>query len=46
MPLIESLRTLSEKNLSNPVPHAWYSTFHYSHPTVPEREASLRGGSS
>lgn len=43
-PLIESLRTLSDKNLSNPVPHAWYSLFHYSHPTVPEREAALRRG--
>lgn len=41
-PLIESLRTLSEKNLSNLTPHPLYSAFHYSHPTLLEREKALR----
>jgi len=41
-PLIESLRKLHEKNLSNLTPHPLYSAFYYSHPTLLEREAALR----
>lgn len=41
-PLIEALRVLHRKNLSNLTPHPWYSTFHYSHPTLIERERALR----
>jgi STE24 endopeptidase len=41
-PLIGALRKLSEKNLSNLTPHPWYSGFHYSHPTLLEREKALR----
>lgn len=41
-PLIGALRKLSEKNLSNLTPHPAYSFFHYSHPTLVEREAALR----
>jgi len=41
-PLVGALRKLSEKNLSNLVPHPWYSGFHYSHPTLLERELALR----
>ncbi len=41
-PLVGALRKLSEKNLSNLNPHPWYSTFHYSHPTLVEREQALR----
>lgn len=44
-PLVSALRKLSEKNLSNLTPHPWYSAFHYSHPTLVEREAALLGGS-
>lgn len=40
--LIGALRKLTEKNLSNLTPHPWYSAFHYSHPTLVEREAALR----
>ncbi|MDD3180099.1 MAG: M48 family metallopeptidase [Opitutaceae bacterium] len=40
-PLIGALRKLAEKNLSNLTPHPLYSTFHYSHPTMLEREQSL-----
>lgn len=43
--LIGALRKLHEKNLSNLTPHPWYSGFHYSHPTLVEREAALRHGS-
>ncbi len=43
-PMIGALRKLSEKNLSNLTPHPWYSAFHYSHPTLIEREAALAGG--
>jgi STE24 endopeptidase len=42
-PLIGALRKLSEKNLSNLAPHPLYSRFHYSHPTLLEREEALRG---
>ncbi len=40
--LIGALRKLTEKNLSNLTPHPLYSGFHYSHPTVTERERALR----
>lgn len=40
-PLVGALRKLSEKNLSNLTPHPVYSAFHYSHPTLLEREAAL-----
>lgn len=41
--LIGALRKLTEKNLSNLTPHPLYSGFHYSHPTLVEREQALRG---
>jgi STE24 endopeptidase len=40
-PLIQALRKLTEKNLSNLTPHPAYSAFHYSHPTLLERERAL-----
>ena len=40
--LTGALRKLSEKNLSNLTPHPVYSAFHYSHPTLLERERALR----
>ncbi|MEM8868721.1 MAG: M48 family metallopeptidase, partial [Verrucomicrobiota bacterium] len=40
-PLIHALRKLHRENLSNLTPHPKYSNFHYSHPTLLEREASL-----
>lgn len=40
--LIGALRKLTEKNLSNLTPHPLYSGFHYSHPTLVERERGLR----
>lgn len=40
-PLVAALRKLSQKNLSNLTPHPWFSGFHYSHPTLVEREAAL-----
>jgi STE24 endopeptidase len=40
-PLVRALRVLSEKNLSNLTPHPVYSAFHYSHPTLLERESAL-----
>ena len=39
--LIAALRKLNEKNLSNLTPHALYSGFYYSHPTLLERERAL-----
>jgi STE24 endopeptidase len=42
--LIQALRKLSEKNLSNLTPHPLYSGFYYSHPTLLERERALRMG--
>ena len=42
--LIHALRKLSEKNLSNLIPHPFYSCFYYSHPTLLERERALRIG--
>jgi STE24 endopeptidase len=41
-PLIAALRKMYEKNLGNLTPHPLYSGFHYSHPTLAEREAALR----
>jgi STE24 endopeptidase len=41
LPMIMALRTLSEKNLSNLIPHPLYSGFYHSHPTLPEREKAL-----
>jgi STE24 endopeptidase len=40
-PLVYALRKLNEKNLSNLTPHPLYSGFHYSHPTLLERERAL-----
>jgi len=40
--LIGALRKLTERNLSNLTPHPLYSRFHYSHPTLLERERALR----
>jgi STE24 endopeptidase len=40
-PLVGALRKLHEKNLANLTPHPAYSFFHYSHPTLVEREAAL-----
>lgn len=40
-PILQALRILSEKNLSNLTPHPLYSAFHYSHPTLLEREKAL-----
>jgi STE24 endopeptidase len=42
--LVGALRKLSEKNLSNLTPHPLYSGFHYSHPTLLERERALTPG--
>jgi STE24 endopeptidase len=41
-PLVQALRKLSEKNLTNLTPHPLYSGFHYSHPTLLERERALQ----
>lgn len=40
--LVSALRKLYEKNLANLTPHPLYSGFHYSHPTLLERENALR----
>jgi STE24 endopeptidase len=40
-PMIAALRKLAQKNLTNLTPHPWYSGFHYSHPTLVERERAL-----
>jgi len=40
--LISALRKLHKKNLGNLTPHPLYSTFHYSHPTLLERERNLQ----
>lgn len=39
--MIGALRKLAQKNLTNLTPHRWFSGFHYSHPTLVEREAAL-----
>ncbi|MEM1221636.1 MAG: M48 family metallopeptidase [Verrucomicrobiota bacterium] len=41
-PLVNALRKLHKENLSNLTPHPVYSSFHYSHPTLLEREAALQ----
>ena len=41
-PLLGALRKLAQKNLSNLTPHAWFSAFFYSHPTLVERERALQ----
>lgn len=41
-PLSQALRKLHKENLSNLTPHPVYSSFHYSHPTLVEREEALR----
>jgi STE24 endopeptidase len=43
-PMIGALRKLAQKNLANLTPHRWFSRFHYSHPTIAEREAALSAG--
>jgi len=40
--LVQALRKLTEKNLSNLTPHPLYSRFYYSHPTLLERERALQ----
>lgn len=45
MPLSKALRKLHKENLSNLTPHPIYSQFYYSHPTLEERESSLRSSS-
>jgi len=40
--LVQALRKLTEKNLSNLTPHPLYSGFYYSHPTLLERERALQ----
>jgi len=40
-PMVAALRKLAQKNLTNLTPHPWYSGFHYSHPTLVERERAL-----
>lgn len=42
--MIGALRKLAQKNLANLTPHPWFSGFHYSHPTLVEREAALARG--
>jgi len=41
-PLRSALDKLGRENLSNLAPHPWYSAYHYSHPTLPERLARLQ----
>ena len=43
-PLVAALRKLAQKNLTNLSAHPWFSGFHYSHPTLAEREAALLRG--
>lgn len=40
--LIGALRKLTEKNLSNLTPHPLFSAWHYSHPTLLERETAMK----
>ncbi|HRP05469.1 MAG TPA: M48 family metallopeptidase, partial [Opitutaceae bacterium] len=39
--MVGALHKLAQKNLTNLTPHPWYSGFHYSHPTMVERERAL-----
>lgn len=41
---ISSLFKLTADNLSNLMPHPWYSFYHYSHPTTAERVAAIEHG--
>lgn len=41
-PLIEGLKKLSVKSLSNLTPHPWYVKIYYSHPTLLQRIEALR----
>ena len=41
-PLVSALRKLYVENLSHPLPHSLMAAFHYSHPTLLEREKALR----
>lgn len=40
----EALLRLSQENLSVLNPHRWYSFFHYTHPTIPERIHEIEKG--
>jgi len=40
--LIDALKKLSVKNLSNLTPHPWYVFFHYSHPPLLQRIKALK----
>src|ERR1700758_4825537 len=40
--IVHALHKLSERNLSNLIPHRLYSGFYYSHPTLLERERALQ----
>ena len=42
-PMISALHKIHRENLSNLTPHPWYSSFHYDHPTLIERESALKG---
>jgi STE24 endopeptidase len=42
--MVGALRKLAKENLTNLTPHPWFSGFHYSHPTIVEREAALANG--
>src|SRR5262252_3769085 len=44
--IVHALRKLSERNLSNLIPHPLYSGFYYSHPTLIERERALQSARS
>ena len=44
--LSSALRKLHVENLSYPTPHPWVSAFHYSHPTLLEREAGMKSPST
>ena len=39
--LVGALRKLHAENLANPTPHPLFATVYHSHPTLPEREATL-----
>ena len=41
-PLVQALRKLAERNLSNLTPHPLYAGFYHSHPTLLERERALQ----
>lgn len=43
-PLVRALRKLYVENLNHPIPHRVMASFHYSHPTLPEREKALLAG--